>query len=667
MYKNMARNVPLLKQQVASLFKSTTTGGIANIFSSLLVYSMVYGTHVEVYALYLTIFISCFSIIRILVTKYYAHNDGNASLSIVLALYLFLTLLIGVSWGSFAIIQALQDDAVIRNMVYLINFGLIAGSLVTLSVWIPAYLVYILPQALCIFSVLLIYPSNTSMYFSAAFIVFIFIMVSGGFRNYREFIHIFTLQEELKESRANLEKKVENRTIELRNSNWKLRHEISEKKKAKNELEYIAYHDELTGLPKKNLLVDRITTSIVSANRNTNKIGILFLDLDRFKVINDTLGHTIGDKLILEASKRLKETLREEDTISRCGGDEFVIVIKNIKIADEIIPVAKKIIKTITDIFHIDSHQIHIGVSVGISIYPYDGDAALKLIRNADTAMFSAKSLGGNLYRFYDKSMSERLNERLQLENGLHSALENYELSMVYQPQVNSITNKTVGFEALIRWNNKHIGSIDPDIFIPLLEETGLIYDVGKWIIKDVIRFLGSGKTNNIPISINLSPLQCRDLKLVDYIKKQLNHFKVDSRLIDFEITESLLIKDFELTQIFLNKLHEIGCTVTLDDFGTGYTSMNYLTRLPIDIIKVDQSFIRGIDKSITLKNVVKAIINMSTSLGLENVFEGVETKEELLVINELNGKIIQGYYFSKPIEEKEIPEWLSMYSLKEV
>ena len=658
-------NSPLLVQQATSLFKSTTPGGLANIFSSLLVYTMVFGTHIQTYALYLTILISFFSIIRIAITKYYSYKISN--ISVVLSIYLFLTFAMGACWGTFSILQSLQDDEVIRNMVYLINFGLIAGSLVTLSVWIPAYLVYILPQSFGIFSVLVVQPSGTSIYFSAAFMVFILIMVSGGFRYYKEFIHMFMLQEELKDSRINLEKKVEYRTLELKNSNWKLRHEIEEKKKAKSELEYIAYHDELTGLPKKNLLVDRINTSIVSSNRNKNKIGILFLDLDRFKVINDTLGHTIGDKLILDVSKRLKETLREEDTISRCGGDEFVIVIKHIHIADEIIPVAKKIINTITKIFEIDSHQIHIGVSIGVSIYPYDGDAPLKLIKNADTAMFCAKSLGGNLYRFYDKSMSERLNERLHLENGLHFALENNEFYMVYQPQVNSTTNKTVGFEALIRWKNKDLGLIGPDLFIPLLEETGLIYEVGKWIVKDVIRYLGSGKTNNISISINLSPLQCRDLELVEYIKEQINYFKVDSKLIDFEITESLLIKDFELTEIFLNKLHEIGCTVTLDDFGTGYTSMSYLTRLPIDVIKVDQSFIRGIDKNATLKNIVRAIVNMSSSLGLKNVFEGVETKEELLVINELNGQVIQGYYYSKPIEENEVPEWLSMYTLKEV
>ncbi len=665
MYKNVKNCTPLLEEQVASLFKSTVAGGVANIISSGLVYAMVYGTHVQLYALYLTIFISLFSFIRIIVTKIHLRGNSCVNTVIVLSVYLFLTLAIGVTWGAFAILQSLQDNEVIRNMVYLINFGLIAGSLVTLSVWVPAYLVYVIPQAFGIFSVLIVEQSETSIYYATAFMIFIFIMLSGAFRSHREYIQRFVLQAALKESRSDLEKKVEDRTIKLINSNKKLKSEIEEKNKAKSELEYLAYHDELTGLAKKNLLIDRITTSAISAHRNKDKLGLLFLDLDRFKVINDTLGHIIGDRLILEVSDRLKMVLREDDTISRLGGDEFVIVIKQINFQNELIHVANKLIKSITEIFQLDSHKIHIGVSIGISVYPNDGTTALQLIKNADTAMFNAKAFGGNTFSFYDRSMSDRLNERLQLENGLHSALEKNELFMEYQPQVNSVTNITVGFEALVRWRNQELGLIDPDIFIPLLEETGLIYEVGEWIIKEVIKYIGSGKTNNISISINLSPLQCTSLKLVNFIKEQINYYNINESLLDFEITESLLIRDFEKTEFFLNKLHEIGCTVTLDDFGTGYTSMNYLMRLPIDVIKIDQSFIRGIDKNTTLKNIVKAIINMSTSLGLDNIFEGVETKEELSVIRELNGQVIQGYYYSKPLKENEASKWLSMRALK--
>jgi EAL domain-containing protein (putative c-di-GMP-specific phosphodiesterase class I) len=328
--------------------------------------------------------------------------------------------------------------------------------------------------------------------------------------------------------------------------------------------------------------------------------------------------------------------------------------------SDEAVLVAQKLIECMTDIFVIESHKIHIGASVGISIYPDDGNSAIDLLRDADTAMFSAKKAGGNRLQFYDESMSNKLRARLVLENELHYALDRNEFFIMYQPQVNCETGETVGFEALLRWNCAALGLIGPYQFVPLLEETGLIYSVGEWVIKEVISFIHSGSAGNARVAVNLSALQFGDIGLVRLINNEIKRTGIEPSRIEFEITESLLINDFETTEKFLMELHKVGCSIALDDFGTGYTSMTYLTRLPIDSIKVDQSFVRNIDTNSGLENIVRAIVNMSQSLGMDNVFEGVETNEELDVVKKLNGKIIQGYLFSKPLNIEDIDEWLN-------
>jgi diguanylate cyclase (GGDEF)-like protein len=674
-------NSDLLQKQVDPLFEATRSGGLTNILAVWIIYSLVSDTHHQADAMLLATIVTSLSIIRILVSDEYLRSRSTDKILGFLGSHLILTFIIGITWGWFALMQSGHEDAAIRNMVFLINFGMIAGSIATLSVWVPAYLAYVTPQAVCIFTVFLKQGDNISTYMAGAFVVFITIMISTSVRVNRshkremllnlqnkeliddlndEVLQRTRTQVLLEDSKRDLEYKVQDRTKELRAINESLTKEIADKKKAEESLEYIAYHDELTNLPNRNLLIDRINDSIETARRNQQKLGILFIDLDRFKAINDSLGHNVGDRLIQKVAKRLLETLRKEDTISRNGGDEFVVVIKRMQNSDEAILIAQKLIENLTSIFEIDSHKIHIGASIGISVYPNDGSSAVELVRNADTAMFSAKKSGGNRLQFYDESMSNRLRERLILENELHTALDRNEFSMVYQPQINCVTGETVGFEALIRWNNKKLGLICPNQFVPLLEETGLIYTVGKWVIKEVVNFIRSGQTGNASIAINLSALQCGDMYLVDFINNEIKNSGINPASIEFEITESLLIKDFETTEVFLNQLHETGCSIALDDFGTGYTSMSYLTRLPIDSIKVDQSFIRDIDKNHTLENIVRAIVNMSASLGMKNVFEGVETEAELEKIKQLNGAIVQGYLYSKPLDVHGVHNWLA-------
>ncbi len=679
MNEHTLTNNALLKKQVDPLFKATLSGGLGNIFSAILILIFHNNTFQENHAIFLsTIIISC-SVIRIYVSKHYL-NNGKKKLREHLILHVTLTFLVGLAWGGYAYIQLEVEDDSLRNLVFLINFGLIAASIATLSTYIIAYMVYVIPQSLTILYVFLSLNTEYNLYMGAAFAALATLMIATSLRFNKHFIreleltfknktliidlneevlHREKIQIELEEGKRELEEKVEARTKDLIEINTNLEKVIEKKEQAENSLQHLAYHDELTGLPNRNLLVDRITQSIKISSRDNQQMAILFLDLDRFKNINDSLGHTIGDKLIQEVASRLYATLRSHDTVSRNGGDEFVIVLERLKNSNEAIHVAKKVIACLTDTFEIHSHKIHIGASIGISIYPGDGDTPLILLRNADTAMYRAKQSGGNQLQFYDKSMSNQLRDRLELENELHNALKEKEFYMVYQPQVNCVNGVTTGFESLIRWNNKKYGEIPPDRFVPLLEETGLIYSVGEWIVSEVISFVSLHNNENIRFSINLSALQCNDLNLINYVTKEIHRSGIKPSQIEFEITETLLIKDFEKTKAFLDGLHSIGCAIALDDFGTGYTSMNYLARLPIDIIKIDKSLIRNIDESNNLQSIVRAIVTMSKSLNMMNIFEGVETNAELAEIKKLNGEIIQGYLFSKPLNAEDVHKWI--------
>ncbi len=680
MLKNITNSQTLLIKQVEPLFKATPSGAFANIFAAFLGYALLNNTVHQENALWICSAIVLFSVTRILVANDYLNNN-RYELKHYLHAHLLLTLIIGIFWALSASLLYLPDDESVRNIYYLINFGLISGSIATLSTYRSAYLAYMLPQSIAIISVFLIIDSEVGPYIAFALFVSTVFMMMTSFsinRNHKNAIELTynnkqlindlnneigvreKAQFELEENKRKLEQTVKERTTDLLVINTNLEKVIEKKEQAEKNLQYLAYHDELTGLPNKNLLVDRINQSIKISSRDNQQMAILFLDLDRFKTINDSLGHIIGDKLLQEVASRLHTTLRNHDTVSRNGGDEFVIVLEKLKSYNEAVYVAKKIIHSLTDSFDIHSHKTHIGASIGISVYPTDGDTPLTLLRNADTAMYRAKQAGGNQLQFYDASMSNQLRDRLELENELHSALDNHEFYMVYQPQVSAKSGKTIGVESLIRWNNAKHGEISPDRFVPLLEETGLIYSVGKWIVKQVIEFIRTQPKSDVTFSINLSVLQCSNNEFVDFFQTEIHRADIDFTKIEFEITESLLINDFEKTKSFLNKIHDLGCTIALDDFGTGYTSMTYLAHLPIDIIKIDKSLVRDISENDNLKSIVNAIVTMSKSLGLKNIFEGVETISELEEIKRMNGDIIQGFLYSKPLNNYDIIKWLA-------
>ena len=669
-----------LEEQVKSLFQSTVTGGLGNIFSAGLIYLFLYDSQQQSNALMLSSLIIIFSVIRIVMARHYLSSKTSKT-RLYLDAHVLITGVTGVLWATFAYMQLNFHDESIRSLVFLVNFGLIAASIITLAHWIPAYLAYMIPQSVTILYVFLSLDMKYGIESSIAFVIFTIVMISTSIRfnkRYRselelllknkalinklnvEVVHRRRAQEDLENHKRSLEMTVEERTRDLVNINTDLEKVIEKKVIAEENLEYLAYHDELTGLPNRNLLVDRISQSIKTSAREKQKMAILFIDLDRFKNINDSLGHGIGDILLQKVSSRLYNVLRDRDTISRNGSDEFVVVLERLKDTNEAISVAKKLISCLSESFEIDSHNIHLGSSIGISVYPTDGDSPLVLLRNADTAMYRAKRAGGNQLQFYDQSMSSQLRTRLDIESELHNALENDEFYLAYQPQVSCLTGKITGFESLLRWNNKKHGDIGPKNFVPLLEETGLIFAVGEWVISQVIDFIKTNNIKDIKLSINLSALQCNNSRLANFVKNEIEKANINPKIIEFEITESLLIKDFDKIKVFLDEIHAIGCTIALDDFGTGYTSMNYLARLPVDVIKIDKSLVRNIDVNNNLRSIVSAIVTMSEGLGMGNIFEGVEALAELDTIKEMNGDIIQGYLFSTPLTPASAVEWLT-------
>lgn len=604
------------------------------------------------------------SIISRISLRLYFDKNEEKNLTTFVNLYVLATLILGMDVSLLSVVYYDLQNYKLRIFLTLMNVGLITASIGSLAVWMRAYLAFSLPQLLALIAVFVLNDNIPVVLMIFVFAWFIFMVarnhnlkVKEGQLLIEENVNLIS---NLKNHQQKLEGMVKDRTSELEAINDSLKNQIDIRHVVEKELEYLAYYDELTSLPNRTLFIENLKKSLIQARRNDSLLGILFVDLDRFKKINDSHGHYVGDKLLKNVAERLQNILRQSDTVARNGGDEFVILIEQMKDVREPFVVAKKIIDVIAEKFNIDRHVIHIGASVGISLYPLDGDNALDLLKMSDTAMYEAKKMGRNNFQFYSSAMSNQITVRLKLENALRGALENNEFFLVFQPQVNILTQQTSGFEALIRWNSPELGMVPPIKFIPVLEETGLIYSVGEWVISEVLKFITSGKSNNTKVSINLSALQCGISNYSQQIKVLIEDADVDPCLIEFEITESLLITDFIQTEMFLSDISKLGCTIALDDFGTGYTSFSYLTKLPIDTIKIDRSLVTGIEKNKNLQDVVCAIINMSQSLGIHNVFEGVETEQELEMVKQLQGEIIQGYLFSKPLKASQIDTWFN-------
>ena len=452
----------------------------------------------------------------------------------------------------------------------------------------------------------------------------------------------------------------------LKKSIEKLQDEVLEHQKTQEQIKYIAYHDTLTGLPNRNLLNELLVHSITLAERNNKCMAVLFLDIDGFKMINDSKGHGMGDQILQEVAERLLKTLRKSDVIARHGGDEFIVIIEELDNCSGVELIANKIVNCFQEPFHLENQDYFLTTSVGVAVYPADGQTPDMLIKNADIAMYKAKENGKNQYLFCTPVMKDVANETMELSTNLYRAIEKNELELYYQPQLSCHNNQIMGVEALIRWRHPVMGLISPAKFIPIAEKTGLILPIGEWVLRTACQQNKKWQEQGLPkirMGVNLSLRQFHNNDLLNLVEAVLKETKLAPQYLELEITETIAMKEKSYIINTLNAFRQIGVSIAIDDFGTEYSSLSYLKHLPVDRLKVAMQFIRGIGIDHKDEALAKGIIVLAKSIGMNVIAEGVETKEQLEFLKNHNCDEIQGYYFFKPLAEAEITKLLMTYN----
>jgi diguanylate cyclase (GGDEF)-like protein len=424
----------------------------------------------------------------------------------------------------------------------------------------------------------------------------------------------------------------------------------------------LAFYDALTGLPNRTLLEDRLTKALAGARRHKHKVALLFLDLDRFKDINDSLGHSVGDLLLQEVAKRLKTWGREQDTVARLSGDEFLITLTHIKDVPDAAVAAERLMDAMTAGFVVQGHSLNVSCSIGISIFPEHGADCKTLMKNADAAMYGAKDSGRNNFRFFAEDMNAQAVERLALENSLRLALDNEELFLVYQPQLDIVSGRIIGLEALLRWQHPKLGLVPPDRFIRIAENSGLIVPIGEWVLRTACRQARKWQDEGLPaasVAVNVSAVQFRQAGFCEFIRRVLHEAGLAPQYLELELTEGLLLANADVTLSVLKELKSMGVTLAIDDFGTGYSSFNYLRQFRVSKLKIDRSFIRDIAVNPDDAAITTAIISMAKSLNLKVIAEGVEDEAQMTFLRAHQCDEIQGYYFSKPLTVDKVADKL--------
>lgn len=476
------------------------------------------------------------------------------------------------------------------------------------------------------------------------------------------------VEAELRNHRDQLEKLVAERTSDLKRTNEQLRAEIIEREQAQEIIRQQTYYDPLTGLPNKALFMDRLDLETAQAKRLGRMLAVFFIDLDRFKQINDSLGHAAGDLLIRQVAERLSTCIRENDTLARIGADEFTMILPLIAHTDDTVHIAEKILALFQEPFTIDHQTLHITASIGISMYPHDGRVPELLLKNADIAMYHAKEEGRNNFQFFDAALNLRAIERLLLENRLRESIDRGELVVYYQPQIDISTRQIVCAEALVRWQHPELGLLKPQQFIPTAEETGLITKIDEWMLRTVCSQIMEWSRKGLAspcISVNLSARQFQHGNVARLVADVLSTTGADPKLLSIEITETIAMHDTELTARTLAALISMGIHVAIDDFGTGYSALSYLKQLPLHKIKIDQSFIKDLTRDADYQAIVAAVIGLAHTLKLRVLAEGVESEEQLEFLRLHNCDEIQGNIFSAPLPAEEFIALLETHSTR--
>lgn len=432
-----------------------------------------------------------------------------------------------------------------------------------------------------------------------------------------------------------------------------VKQDITQQKIQEERILHQAHFDSLTELPNRFLCMTRLDGMIQDAKRQGYQIAVLFLDMDDFKKVNDTLGHNTGDQMLIEAAKRLRDTVRESDTVGRLGGDEFIVLLNHLETPEQAQPVAQNLLKQFRSSLSVEGRDILLTMSIGIAIYPEDGDSSAALLRNADSAMYHSKATGRNNFNYYTEEMNISATRRLKLEEKLHTAMQNHEFHLLYQPVVSLTSRNVVGAEALLRWQSNELGAVSPEEFIPIAEHTGLIVEIGEFVLEEALRQSSRWINELMPefqIAINLSPRQFREPKLVSGIAERMQRFQLTGDQLELEITEGVLMSQHADIEESISELNEMGIGISMDDFGTGYSSLSYLRSYPFDTLKIDRSFISDISVDPADLELVNATIDMAHGLGLRVIAEGVETDAQVQHLVKRGCDMAQGYYFSKPV-----------------
>jgi len=439
--------------------------------------------------------------------------------------------------------------------------------------------------------------------------------------------------------------------------------DITERKRMEETIKHQAYHDNLTGLSNRLLFTEHLGLALSQASRDRHKVAVLYLDLDNFKDINDSLGHSAGDQVLQSVSRRLKSCLRESDTIARMGGDEYTVLMPNIHRENDIVTIARKIISELEMPFIINSHTVYLSISIGISLYPFDGNEPDTLLRSADAAMYNAKKQGKNNYQFYNPAMNRSAFERMKLVNRLRRAVGSGELVIHYQPQISLNDGRIHCAEALVRWQHPHMGLLQPMQFLPLAEEAGLIRNIDEWVLRTACAQIKAWQEAGCApscIMVNLSARYFQQPELADMVSQILNETGLEPSSLGIEITERTVMKDMDTAIPYIRKLADTGVRFCMDDFGTGYSSLQYLKKLPLQVLKIDKSFVKGLPEDSDYKTIINAVINLASGLKLKVVAEGVENEDQLAFLQIIHCDEAQGYHFSRPLPAAEFAQFIA-------
>jgi diguanylate cyclase (GGDEF)-like protein len=441
--------------------------------------------------------------------------------------------------------------------------------------------------------------------------------------------------------------------------------DVTQRKIAEKKLKFRAFYDSLTGLPNRDLFNEKLSRAIAQAKKEDNLLSVMFLDLDSFKKINDSLGHGTGDEVLRHFGQRLKSNVRKEDLIARWGGDEFIIMLPYLESLEEVKLVAQRILESLKQPFHICGQQLYLKTSIGIAVYPQSGETPENLIKNADAALYRTKELGRSNYQFYSPIITSENSEQLRLENLLHRALENEEFLLHYQPQINIKTGEIYGVEALLRWVHPKLGLVPPEKFISLAEQSGLIIPIGEWVLKTACQQNKLWQKAGLPplrMGVNISAQQFQQTDLVKLLTNILAETELDSHWLEVEITETTLMQNVNLARQTLEQLCELGIHISMDDFGTGYSSLGYLKKFPFHTLKIDQSFVKDLNENPEDIAIISAVVALGHGFNLKIIAEGVETQQQLDLLRELQCEVMQGYWFSPPLPVEEVTNFINKH-----